>query len=349
MMKMKKKFSMILTTVLAGGMLLAGCGQEATSSNTGANGDKAPDKKEAKVININLGHTLTDNSERQEVALKLAELAKEKSDGTINISIFPSGQLGGEVKQIQSVRSGTQGMLFTSSAALTNTVPEYFTFDLPYLFDSAEQVDKILAGDVGKQYLDMLEQHDMVGLGFAWPNERNIFSDKPIKSPADLKGFKTRVLQAPGYVKTYEDLGAQPSPMAYGEVFLAVQQGVINGADVPPDQFVMDKFAEVAKYYNKTKIHYVPIVVAISKMQWDSMTPDQQKALQEATDEALDFGREYNKTYYDKYYDEMEKAGVEIVEPDIDSFKEATKGSYDAILKDVPNGQELLKAIQEAK
>jgi TRAP-type transport system periplasmic protein len=156
-------------------------------------------------------------------------------------------------------------------------------------------------------------------------------------------------LQAPGYVKTYEDLGAQPSPMAYGEVFLAVQQGVINGADVPPDQFVMDRFVEVAKYYNKTKIHYVPIVVAISKMQWDSMTPDQQKALQEATDEALDFGREYNKTYYDKYYEEMEKAGVEIVEPDIDSFKEATRGSYDAILKDVPNGQELLKAIQDAK
>lgn len=350
---MKKRLALFIMAILAIGFVLVGCAQsnessgttETESSNTGTSGEK----EEAQVIEINLGHTLTADSERQEVATKLAELAEEKSNGTVKISIFPQGQLGGEVKQIQSVRSGTQGMLFVSSAALTNTIPEYYLFDLPYIFDDATQADKVLQGQVGAQFLEMLNEHDMVGLGFAWPNERNIFSNKPIKTPADIAGFKTRVLQAPGYVTTYEDLGAHPTPMAYGEVFLAAQQGVIDGADVPPDQFVQDKFVEVAKYYNKTQIHYVPIVVAISKMQWDSMTEDQQKALQEATNEALEYGRELNKTYYDGFYDEMESQGVEIIESDIESFKESTKKSYEKILKDIPNGEELLQAVEEAK
>jgi TRAP-type transport system periplasmic protein len=345
---MKKRLSIAMTTLFAAGMLLGGCSQENGGSSASSDGNKAA-ASEMKNISLNLGHTLTDNSERQVISTKLAEIAKEKSEETLDISIFPSGQLGGEVKQIQSVRSGTQGMLFVSSAALTNTIPEYFLFDLPYLFDDAAQADKVLQGEVGQKFLDMLSEHDMVGLGFAWPNERNVFSDKPIETAADLKGFKMRVLQAPGYVKTYEDLGAHPTPMAYGEVFLAAQQGVINGADVPPDQFVMDRFMEVAKYYNKTKIHYVPIVVAVSKMQWDSMTKEQQVALQEATDEALEYGREYNATYYDKYYEEMKKNNIEVVEPDLESFKTETKKSYDAILKDIPNGEELLKELEEAK
>jgi len=338
-----------MAIVIACVMVLAGCGNNNSNKNVDASADKETANRDAKVMKLNLGHTLSDNSERQVVANKLAELADAKSNGTIKISNFPSGQLGGEVKQIQSVRSGTQGILFVSSAALTNTIPEYFLFDLPYLFDNAAQADKVLQGEIGQTFLDMLSQYDMVGLGFAWPNERNVFSDKPIRTANDLKGFKTRVIQAPGYVKTYEDLGAHPTPMAYGEVFLAAQQGVINGADIPPDQFVLDRFIEVAKYYNKTKIHYVPIIVAISKTQWNSMTPEQQKALQEATDEALEFGREYNKTYYDNFYEEMKNNGIEIIEPDIDSFKAATKKSYDAILKDIPNGEELLKAIEAAK
>ncbi|MBP1932184.1 TRAP transporter substrate-binding protein [Ammoniphilus resinae] len=355
---MRKFMSSVLVTLVATSGLLVGCGggesssggkESAAPANASAPADQKSESKPAEVIELNLGHTLTADSERQIIAEKMAQLAEEKSGGTIKISTFPQSQLGGEVKQIQSVRTGAQGMLIVSTAALENTYPEYSIFDLPYLFDSAEQANKVFQSEVGDKFLDMLSDQGLVGLGWGWANERNIFASKKVETPEDVKGLKTRVMQAPGYVKTYETLGAQPTPMAYGEVYLAVQQGTVDGGDTSPDQFVMDKFLEVAKYYNKTKLHYVPIVTAISKSKWDQMTPDQQKALQEAVDEALAFGVEYNKTYYDKYYEEMKKAGVEIVESDVEAFKKAAMPARESILKEIPNGEELLKEIEAAK
>ncbi|WP_371373736.1 TRAP transporter substrate-binding protein [Sporomusa aerivorans] len=347
---MKDKLSMVTIIILVIAMILLGCGrgnQAGPANNVETDGAKSTPAKEAHIIALSLGHEHSADSERQVVAAKLAELAKEKSHGTILITLFPQG--GQEVKQIQSVRSGTQGMMIVSSAALESTIKEFSLFDLPYLFDDAKQADKILKGEVGKKFLGMLAQYNMIGLGFAWPNERNLFSNIPVYRAEDLTGFKTRVIQAPGYVKSYEAFGAYPLPMAYGEVFLAMQQGLVDGADVPPDQFVENNFIEISEYYNETKMHYVPIVIAVSKLTWDSMTSEQQEALQQATDEALAFEAEYNKTYYDKYYEKMKKKGIKIIEPDTESFKAASKSAYNDILKDIPTGQELLKAVEAAK
>ncbi|GAX88559.1 TRAP transporter substrate-binding protein [Effusibacillus lacus] len=338
----KKVLTAALASVFTLSTILVGCGSNPTSAPTES-------KKSTEVVELNLGHTLSPQSHYQAMATKLAELAAQKSNGTIKISVFPQSQLGGEVKMIQSARTGSIGMLVTAQAPLENTVKEYSIFDLPYLFDSIDQANQVLGGEVGKKYLGMLPQHGLVGLGWLSVMERNVFSSKPIKSVDDIKSFKIRIMQSPGYVKAYEALGTQPTPMAYSEVYLSLQQGVVDGADTSPDQFVEDKFIEVSKYYNKTKVHYLPALLIISKAKWDKLTPDQQKVLQEAANEALKYGIDYYKKAYDDSIEKMKKAGVQVTEPDLTQFKKVSEKTYDQLLKEIPDGKKLFDEIQAAK
>jgi len=348
-MKKNKILSTVAAVSLAMGTILTGCGGADTAQSSGNDQKPAGDQQQAQTIELNLGHTLAPDSHYHAMATKLAELVEQKSNGTIKVTVFPQSQLGGEVKMIQGARTGTVGALITAQAPLTNTVPEYSIFDLPYLFDSIDQANEVLDGPVGDKFLDMLPEHGMVGLGWLSVMERSVFSNKPINSPDDMKGFKVRVMQSPGYVKAYEALGAQPTPMAYSEVYLSLQQGVVDGADTSPDQFVMDKFVEVSKYFNRTAVHYLPALLVVSKSKWDAMTPDQQKALQEAADEALAYGKEYYKKSFDESLAKAKEAGVEVIDTDLESMKKATQPVYESLLKEIPNGQALFDEIQAAK
>lgn len=348
---MKKGFLAGLCTIFATVMVLSGCGgaEQPAANGSAPPGDGASAGKPDKVVELNLGHTLAPESHYQATAVKLAELAAQKSGGTIKINVFPQSQLGGEVKMIQSARTGSLGMLITAQAPLTNTVHEYSIFDLPYLFDSLDEGNKVLGGPVGKKFLDMLPQHDLIGLGFLTVIERNVFGSKAINKPEDMKGMKVRVMQSPGYVKAYEAFGSQPTPMAYSEVYLSLQQKVVDGGDTSPDQFVMDKFIEVAKYYNKTKVHYLPVLLLMSKQVWGTLSANQQKALQEAANEALAYNKEFFKKSYDDSIAKMKAEGVTVVETDIEAMKKAAQPVYETLLKDIPNGKALYDEIQAAK
>lgn len=305
---------------------------------------------QAQQLQLNVGHTLAPDSHYQVATTRMAEIAAKKSNGQIKISVFPQAQLGGEVKMIQAARTGGLDMLITAQAPLTNTVKAYSLFDVPYLFDSVEQANKVLTGPVGKEFLGMLPQYNLVGLGFLSVMERNVFSSRPIKSGTDLAGMKVRVMQSPGYVKAYESFGAQPTPMAYGDVYMALQQGVVDGADTSPDQFVMDKFIEVSKYYNLTKVHYLPALLIISKPRWDKLTPEQQAIIQQSADEALIESRAYYKKTYDESIARMKKAGVQVVEPNLMQMKQTTTSKVDEpLLSSIPDGKKLYDKVQAAK
>ncbi|WP_209811657.1 TRAP transporter substrate-binding protein [Ammoniphilus resinae] len=350
---MKKLIGSGVATVLALSAILTGCGgtnpaSQATTNPVPASEATAKPADE-KPIELKMGHVLSPDSHFHALATKFAKLAAQKSNGAIKITIFPQSQLGGDVRMIQSMRTGIQGLSITASSILVNTIPEYMIFDLPYLFDSIDQGNEVLSGPVGKKYLDMLEKHDLVGLGFLSVLERNVFSNKAIQSADDINSLKLRIMQAPGHVKSYEALGAQPTPMAYSEVYMSLQQGVIDGGDTTPDQFIMDKFMEVAKNYNLTKVHYLPLVLTMSKVVWDQMSPNQQKILQEAADEALAYQIDYYKNEYARSIEAIKQAGVSVVESDVEDLKKKAITSYDAILKDIPNGKQLLEEIQAAK
>lgn len=303
----------------------------------------------AQTLELNVGHTLAPDSHYQVATTRMAELAAKKSNGQIKINVFPQSQLGGEVKMIQAARTGGLDMFITAQAPLVNTVKAYSLFDMPYLFDSVDQANKVLSGPVGKEFLDMLPKYNLVGLGFLSVMERNVFSSKPINSGADMAGMKLRVMQSPGYVKAYESFGAQPTPMAYGDVYMSLQQGVVDGADTSPDQFVMDKFVEVSKFYNLTKVHYLPALLIVSKSKWDKLTPQQQAIVKSSADEALADSRAYYKKSYADSIERMKKAGVTVVEPNLAPMKQ-TSSKVDAdLLANIPDGKKLYDKVQAAK
>lgn len=303
----------------------------------------------AQSVSLNIGHTLAPDSHYQVAATRLAELAAKKSNGQIKINVFPQSQLGGEVKMIQAARTGGLGMFITAQAPLTNTIKAYSLFDMPYLFDSVEQANKVLSGPVGSEFLNMLPKYNLVGLGFLSVMERNVFSSKPIKTGADLQGMKIRVMQSPGYVKAYESFGAQPTPMAYGDVYMALQQGVVDGADTSPDQFVMDKFIEVSKFYNITRVHYLPALLVASKPIWDKLSPEHRKIIETSADEALAESRTYYKNSYDQSIAAMKKAGVQVVEPNVASLKQTSAKVDEQLLSGIPEGKALFDKVQTAK
>jgi tripartite ATP-independent transporter DctP family solute receptor len=280
---------------------------------------------------------------------KMAEIAASKSKGQIKINVFPQSQLGGEVKMIQAARTGGLDMFITAQAPLTNTIKAYSLFDMPYLFDSVEQANKVLLGSVGREFLDMLPKHNLVGLGWLSVMERNVFSSKPIRNDKDMAGMKLRVMQSPGYVKAYESFGAQPTPMAYGDVYMALQQGVVDGADTSPDQFVMDKFIEVSKYYNLTKVHYLPALLIIGKPSWDKLSADHKKILQDSASEALAESRTYYRKSYDESIANMKKAGVQVIESNAGIMKQTSSKVNEALLAAIPDGKVLFQKVQDAK
>lgn len=337
-----KQLLTIFISLIAILVLITGCSGGEETNATG----KSTDEQQ---VELNLGHILTPDSHYQVMVDELTKLAEEKSDGTIKINSFPQSQLGDEIKMIQSARSGTLSMFITGQAALENTIKEYEIFDIPYLFDSVKQANKVLSGDVGKKYLKMLEEHDLVGIGWLSAMERNLFSTEEVNDVSDMKGLKIRVMQAPGYVDTYNALGAQPTPMAYSELYMSLQQGVVNGGDTSPDQFINDRMNEVAKYYNLTKTHYLPALLVMSKKQWDQLSENHQNALQEAADEALKEGIEFYEKAYEESLKKAEQDGVKIVETDITGFKKQVESVSESVVKSIPNGQELYEEIQNAK
>lgn len=338
-MKMMKQIGLFMTLILFLSVFLTACGSSKTP--TADSGGK---------LVFKIGHTLSPESHYQLTALEFARLIKEKSNGKIEIQVFPQSQLGGELQMAQALKTGTQDMMICSEPPLTTFVKEWGIFDLPFLFDSLDQANKVTQGQVGQKYIDMLQNQNMIGLSWIAAQERNVFTTKkPIKTLDDMKNLKLRVLQAPGYVNGYKTVGANPTPLAYNELYLALQQGVVDGADTSPDQFVMDKFTEVSKYYSFTHMNYLPAVLAISKASWNKLTPDQQKIFQEAGKAAGQFDIKTYKQQYDQGIQDMKTKGIQMTEIDPKPWIQATDAARADLLNSIPNGQALYKEIQDAK
>lgn len=308
-----------------------------------------PVANSASALSMNLGHTLAPESHYQIMAEKMAEIAKKKSDGEIIINTFPQSQLGGEVKMIQGARSGTLDMLITAQAPLTGTIEEFSFFDVPYLFDSVDHANAALGGQLGDHFLNMLPEKNMVGLGWLSAMERNLFSSKAINSASDVEDMKLRVMQSPGYVEAYEALDAMPTPMAYGDLYIALQQGVVDGGDTSPDQFVMDKFYEVSDFYNLTKVHYLPALLIVSKSRWESLSEEEKGWLQESANEALAYGIDYYKQSYDDSLNKMEELGVTVVEPDVETLRKETAEAREQLINQVPEGERLYELLEQTE
>lgn len=335
-------------------LVLTACGNSSESSTNKGGTDNSSDGESSEINErtFRFGNTFMEDNHKNKFGEKLSEILEEKTDGKMKVEIFPSSQLGDDSDMLNDAQSGNLELVMGPFPLLTNFMPEAGIFDLPYIFDDQEQAEKILESEVGTYFLKKLEDHDLVGLGYIYPMERNIFSKKRVTNADEYKGFKIREQEAPGYIKAHEALGAQPSAMGYSEVFTAIQQGVVDAATGAPDQVIQDGFDELVDYFIRAGIHIPVEAFMMSKAVWDDLNEAEQKIFQEAFDEAIKYQKEVYLEITEESLDQMRDEGIEIIEMediDVDSLKEKSMKIYDELIADIPDGEELYQMIEDNK
>lgn len=275
---------------------------------------------------IKIGHGLDQSHPVHLAMVYLAKRAAEKSHGKIQISVYPSQQLGTERECLELLQIGSLGMTKVSASVLEGFAPIFKVFSLPFIFRDDEHKFKVFEGDIGKQMLLSTQKYWLRGLCFYDAGSRSFYSkEKPINTPDDLKGLKFRTQESSTSVKLVNALGGSATPIAWGELYTALQQGVVDGAENNPPSFYLSRHYEVCKYYSLDEHTAVPDVLLISTEFWNDLTPQEQEWLQEAAMESY----EYEKILWQKSSVEaleaVKKAGVEVSYPDKTPFEEKVK------------------------
>ncbi|MDF0727302.1 TRAP transporter substrate-binding protein [Cytobacillus sp. S13-E01] len=349
---MKKILGLFLAVFMI--LILAACGgnNEANQGNDGTDKEENADTGEVKTIRAGIG--LNDKHPQYLGLLKFKEIVEEKTNGQIIVETYHSGQLGDDRTMTEALQLGTQEVVIPSTAPLANFVPEFSVFDFPFLFPNEQVADKVLDGEVGQKFLDKLSDQNLVGLSY-WENGfRQVSNSKtPIASAADFKGLKLRTMENDLHLEAFRALGANPTPMAFTELFTAMQQGTVDGQENPFATIYLSKFYEVQDYVSNTNHIYSPFVFLMSKSFYDGLTEEQQKIVKDASVEAGLYERQLNREANAKYIEDLQAEGVtyteispeayaemkELVQPVIDKYA-------DKIGKDIV--QEVYGAIEEA-
>lgn len=304
----------------------------------------------AQTHTMTLAHVLSDQSPYQVTLNEFKRLIEERSAGDIAVEIQCCAQAGNETRAIQSMRTGILTGGFVGGSTLETVVPAYRVLSLPYLFENKQQAYEILQSDMGREMLDLLDQYGMHGLGFGSIYERSVAAKAParVDSIDDMQGLKIRVLPTPGFVEAYNAMGTQPTPMAYGELFMAIQNNVVDALEISPDALVADRFHEVVNSYTMTKAHQSTTIFVVSKVWWDGLSAEMQEMIQTAATEAIAVGIAAHDDLADKGLETARAAGVEIIEPDLAPFMESARKSWDVILTDQPEARSYLERFQAA-
>ncbi len=264
---------------------------------------------------LKLGYGIPEEHPLGQGVNKFIEIIEEKSGGKIKITPYPATQLGSESQMIAAVRGGIQEMVIPSSAPLTGFVPEYALFDFPFLFRNEKEAHAVLDGPVGERMLDVLSQHGLKGLCF-WENGFRVVTNnkRPITKAEDIKGLKIRTMQSPVYLDVFNTLGANAVPMAFTELFTALETGAVDAQENPYAIIDAGKFDEVQKYVSATKHSYAPFPVMIGKKLWDQFTPDEQKIFEEACTEAQAHQRKISYERNTALVKELQEKGMQFNE-----------------------------------
>ncbi len=284
---------------------------------------------------LKLGHCLDVSHPVHKAMEFMNERLVELSGGTVEIDIYPSSVLGSEVQCIEQLQNGSLDMTKTSAASVENFLPEMSVFGLPYLFRDEGHYWDVLTSDIGKELLEAMQAKDLRGLCYYDSGSRNFYTkDKPIRTPDDLKGLKIRVMNSRTAMDMVKVLGAAPTPIAWGELYTALAQGAVDGAENNPPSFTTNKHYEICKHFSKDGHTMIPDVLIIGTKTWQSLDPQVQKWVQQAADESSVFQRKLWKEKTIQSLEEAKADGVTIYEVDKTLFAEKVKPMYEAIEND---------------
>ncbi|RJE83215.1 TRAP transporter substrate-binding protein [Paracoccus onubensis] len=280
----------------------------------------------------------------------MAEEVKEKTEGRICIEVFPSSQLGEEKDTIEQTQFGVIDMVRASFGTFNDIVPETQLFSLPYLFRNQEHMYKVMDGPIGDELAEAFAEHDLVALAYYDGGSRSFYnSQKPVETLEDLAGLKFRVMENDVFVDMMDALGANATPMPYGEVYSAIQTGVIDGAENNFPSYDSAGHNEVAKYFTLDQHLMVPEVVAVSTTAWDNLPPEDQEIMREAAQNSAVLERKLWAEQEAASEAKVVEAGAEIVkEIDKTPFIDAMAPVYEKYVT-TPEAQDLVKRIQETE
>jgi len=293
---------------------------------------------------LKLAHGLDPTHPVHKAMVYMADRCKEISNGELTIEIYPSGQLGSEQQCVELVQIGSLAITKVSAAVMESFVEDFKVLGLPYVFRSREHSFKVLDGAIGKELLRSTEPYWIRGLCFYDAGSRSFYTiDKPIYSPDDLKGLKIRVMKSITAMEMVKALGGSPTPISWGELYTALQSGVVDGAENNPPSFYTSHHYEVCKYYSLNEHTTVPDVLIISMKVWNKLSDQEKEWLQQAADESVAVERKLWAESEKESLERVEAAGVTIIHPDkkpfadkvaplLDSYKKNAK-LYDLITR----------------
>jgi len=339
----KKVLTLILVMVLIASML-SGCGSKSSSSE--------PAKKPDKTFTIRVAHVLnTDHASHITLEQVFKKEVEEKSKGRIKVEIYPNAQLGSDRQTLEAASIGSLEMSAAGGSVLTGFDEDFSVLELPFLFKTKQEASKAFDGEFGKTLNEGLKVKNLMNLGFGQNGYRHITnSSKPITKPEDLKGMKIRTMENPIHIATFKAFGANPTPMAFGELFTALQQKTVDAQENPTNIVYTSKFYEVQKYMSLTGHLYASVVYVMSKSFYDSLPEDLQKIVAEAVTHTVQKQRELTDKQEGEFLEKLKQSGMVINEltpeqkeafiqaaaPVYDEFrKKDTKGLLDLLKKSV--------------
>lgn len=275
------------------------------------------------------------------------DLVSKKTNGEIVIKFYPDSTLGNTQAIVSGTRGGTIDIGMVGAHALSGLSKDFSVLDIPFIFKDKDHAHRALDGKVGQELFDTVKSKGIVGLAYFENGFRNITNNnKPIKPPDDVKGLKIRVPQSQILVKTFEALGANPVPMAFGELYTAMETGAIDSQDHPMPALYSGKFYEVQKYLSLTNHAYTAVAVVMNKKKFDKLTDEQQKIIVESAREAAKFQRDLNNKSENDMISKMNAESGIVVNDDVqkDLFVEKTKSIRDEYIN--ANGDYFVKLIE---
>ena len=283
---------------------------------------------------LKLAHSLPVDHPVHKAMVFMADRLQEISGGRMTIQIYPSGQLGSEQQCVELVQIGSLAMTKVSAAVMESFSTDYKVLGLPYLFRSKEHAFRILDGPIGRDILLSTEKVWIRGLCFYDAGSRSFYTvSRPIHTPADLKGLKIRVMKSKTALEMVRAMGGSPTPLSWGELYTALQSGVVDGAENNPPSFYTSHHYEVCKYYTLDEHTSVPDVLIINEKIWKRLSKQEQQWLQQAADESVKVERELWAASVKKSMEVVKKAGVEIFIPDKSLFRAKVAPVYEEYRK----------------
>lgn len=287
------------------------------------------------VTALKLAHGLDQNHPVHKSMVYMGERVYEKSGGRMRIDIYPSAQLGSERENAEMLQIGSLAITKVSSAIMEGFAPTYRIFGLPFMFTSREHYHRLLDGEIGREILLGTEDIWLRGLTFYDAGSRSFYTkDRPIEHPDDLRGMKIRVMESPSAVNMIRAFGGSPTPISYGELYTALQGGVVDGAENNPPTFYLSRHFETSNYFSLTEHASIPDVLLISTKIWGTLSEQEQQWLQEAADESALYQRQLWLESEIHSLKRVEEEGVTIVYPDKQPFIDLSESIYESFRQD---------------